>query len=96
MLFSHPGRIAGRYNRWNLTLWRSADSGATWSAVQRVEPTANATKLAQLHTAYSSLVQLQDPAATGLAYERGPMPGSHSTPSMCGEYATIRWKTYSW
>lgn len=27
-----PGRINNRWNRWNLTLWSSIDSGATWVA----------------------------------------------------------------
>jgi hypothetical protein len=119
LLLSHAGRVGGRANRWNLTVWRSADSGATWRAAWQIEP-LNATQLPLLHTAYSTLVVL--PAAAelpravaserlagapagaagarapavrvGIAYERGPMPGSHVTPSKCGEYATIRWRTF--
>ena len=90
LLFSHAGRVHDRWNRWNLTIWRSRDSGANWTAVVQVEK-VSASELEQLHTAYSSLVALAAAttaggAATGigLAYERGPMPGSHITPSKCG------------
>jgi hypothetical protein len=96
LLLSHAGRVHDVWNRWNLTVWRSRDSGATWTAVLQVEA-MNASALEQLHTAYSTLVALPSAAGTasattGLAYERGPMPGSHITPSKCGEYATIRWR----
>ena len=101
LLFSHAGRVHDRWNRWNLTIWRSRDSGANWTAVVQVEK-VSASELEQLHTAYSSLVALAAAttaggAATGigLAYERGPMPGSHITPSKCGEYATIRWRRFA-
>ena len=50
----------------------------------------NDTLMAQLHTAYSALLPLES-GGVGLAYERGPMPGTHWVPSQCGEYATIRW-----
>ena len=52
-----PGRINNRWSRWNLTLWSSADSGATWVARQQVEELPPS-ELAQLHTAYSTLVPL--------------------------------------
>ena len=101
LLFSHAGRVWNRWNRWNLTIWRSQNSGANWTAVLQVEK-MNASELEELHTAYSSLVALPArgampiaAASIGLAYERGPMPGSHITPSKCGEYATIRWKRFS-
>ena len=111
LLFAHPGRIAGKCSRWNMSVWRSGDSGASWTAIEQVER-CNATDLAHLHTAYSALLPAWPggagagaagagaaaAAATAgntpgyaLAYERGPMPGSHITPSQCGEYATIRW-----
>ena len=109
LVFSHAGRINNRYNRWNLTVWRSVDSGATWAAAIQLEK-LNATELPKLHTAYSTLLALSAApsqgsaggsgglksvdATMGIAYERGPMPGSHITPSKCGEYATIRWKTF--
>ena len=105
-----PGRINNRWSRWNLTLWSSIDSGATWVARQQVEELP-LSELGQLHTAYSTLVPLPTPTSastpddlalkhslarrTGIAYERGPFPGSHITPSKCGEYATIRWRVLS-
>jgi hypothetical protein len=108
LLFSHAGRVDNRWNRWNLTIWRSRNSGANWTSVAQVEEAMNASELMQLHTAYSTLTALPPAGGTssassssyghasgaiaGLAYERGPMPGSHITPSECGEYATIRWK----
>ena len=36
LLFAHPGRIGGEFNRWNLTVWRSRDSGASWAAADRL------------------------------------------------------------
>lgn len=90
LLFSHPGRIGiGRasINRWNLTVWYSADSGATWTAFEKVEQGLNETALRGVHTAYSSLLALNE-THVGLVYERGPM-GSRVG---AGEYATIRWK----
>jgi hypothetical protein len=109
LLFSHAGRIDNRYSRWNLTVWRSVDSGATWTAAVQIEH-LNATELPQLHTAYSTLLVLSGApnqgsaagagglnaaqAPVAIAYERGPEQGSHITPSSCGEYATIRWKTF--
>lgn len=88
LLFAHPGRIDNKWNRWNISVWRSADSGASWAAIEQVE-SFNSTELPHLHTAYSAL--LSGAPAYALAYERGPMPGSHIVPSQCGEYATIRW-----
>ena len=41
LLFSHAGRIGDRYNRWNLTIWSSSDSGATWTAVEQVRRRAH-------------------------------------------------------
>ena len=37
LFFAHPGRIDDRYNRWNMTVWRSTDSGANWTAVEQVQ-----------------------------------------------------------
>ena len=88
LLFAHPGRIDNKWNRWNISVWRSGDSGASWEAIEQVE-SFNSTELPHLHTAYSAL--LSGAPAYALAYERGPMPGSHIVPSQCGEYATIRW-----
>ena len=92
LLFAHPGRIGNKFNRWNISVWSSMDSGASWTAIEQVE-NFNATELPHLHTAYSALLAgPTDAAAYALAYERGPMPGSHIVPSQCGEYATIRWQ----
>ena len=101
LLFAHPGRIGNKFNRWNMSVWRSADSGATWTALEQVER-FNATELPHLHTAYSALLPAPPGGGTSgdggaapdyaLAYERGPMPGSQIVPSQCGEYATIRWQ----
>ena len=97
MLFSHAGRIDNRIGRWNLTVWRSDDSGASWAPIEQVEQ-LNKTLLPQLHTAYSTMVALSGAPSSGpmvpmaIAYERGPIGNSHVTPSKCGEYATIRWK----
>ena len=93
MLFSHPGRVHNKYNRWNMTVWQSSDSGETWQAIEQVERGLNDTRMSQLHTAYSALLVLGHSNKVALAYERGPMPGSHwPVPSKCGEYATIRWR----
>ena len=90
MLFSHAGRIGtGRWsiNRWNLTVWASGDSGATWTAFHKAEQGMNETVLRGVHTAYSSLLTLNQTHAA-MVYERGPM-GSRVG---AGEYATIRWQ----
>ncbi len=101
LLFAHPGRIGNKFNRWNISVWRSTDSGASWQAIEQIEH-FNATELPHLHTAYSALLSASQGSGRvhgfrsgateyALAYERGPMPGSHIVPSQCGEYATIRW-----
>ena len=87
LLFSHAGRIDGRIGRWNLTVWASTDSGATYTAVEQVEAGLNVSALKKLHTAYSALSPLNATHAA-LLYERGPMPPWHT---VWGEYATIRW-----
>ena len=93
LLFSHSNDINGTANRWNMTVWASADSGATWRAVEMVEAGLNRTALAGLHVAYSALLAPlgDDGGGVALAYERGPWPGTHGVPTKCGEYATIRW-----
>ena len=104
LLFSHPGRVHGDWGRWNMTVWHSADSGATWQAIEQVEPDKQPFPMPKLHTAYSALLPLGSPAPAtstahapvGLVYERGPMPGTHVVPSKCGEYATIRWHRVAW
>ena len=149
LLFSHPGRINNEWNRWNLSVWRSTDSGATWTAIKQAEDYHVHCRVGNscVHTAYSALLDLGgdfgrdvirdlrhdvgvassaevsrgpgpsgiegsengrseqrvDSMGTGmgmqaarskvgLAYERGPMPGTHAVPTQCGEYATIRWQ----
>ena len=81
---------SGRGGRWNLTVYGSRDSGASWAALAQVEPPSfNASELAKLHTAYSSLVQLNATHGAVL-YERGPM-GAHGG---AGEYQRIRWHAF--
>ena len=90
LLYSHPGNVSGRGGRWNLTVYGSRDSGASWAALAQVEPPSlNASELAKLHTAYSSLVQLNATHGAVL-YERGPM-GAHGG---AGEYQRIRWHAF--
>jgi hypothetical protein len=92
MLFSHPGDINGVGGRWNMTIWASRDSAATWSPVVQVEPDADIL----LHLAYSCLLQLNQTDAL-VAWERGPMRGNcKGTPTVphcfqpSGEYQTLR------
>ena len=90
LLFSHAGRVGtGRssINRWNLTVWYSVDSGASWTAYHKIEHGLNETQTRGVHTAYSSLLPLND-THVAVIYERGPM-GSRVG---AGEYATIRWQ----
>ena len=93
MLFSHAGDVDGSAGRWNMTVWTSADSGATWAAAVQVEPVLKPHNVT-LHTAYSALLQLS-PSTALIVYERGPM-GSKCTPAYphcyapAGEYQTLR------
>ena len=89
MLLSHGGRVNGVANRWNMSVWSSVDSGATWSAFEQVEK--NETAIPLLHTAYSTLVTLNATHAAVL-YERGPLPPWHT---VWGEYETIRWHVFA-
>ena len=52
-------------------------------------PSLNASDLAALHTAYSSLVQLNETHAAVL-YERGPMGARAGA----GEYQRLRWHAF--
>jgi hypothetical protein len=87
MLFSHGGNVNGTPGRWNMTVWASVDSGATWTPVVQVEPNGN-TPLHTLHTAYSALLQLT-PTTALVVWERGPMVSTlqthlrESTPFFC-------------
>ena len=68
----------------------------TWRSIEQVERGANSTFLSVVHEAYVALLasaprETAGAVAYDLAYERGPMGGSHVLPSKCGEYATIRW-----
>ena len=92
MLFSHAGNINGTGGRWNMTIWASHDSAATWSPVVQVEPDADTL----LHLAYSCLLQLSQTDAL-VVWERGPMGGNcKATPTVphcfqpSGEYQTLR------
>eukprot|EP00660_Eupelagonema_oceanica_P019579 gene19579-biopygen17669 len=89
LLFSHPGNIGGRANRWNLTVWASLDSAASWDPLMQVEPDTDIS----LHTAYSTLVAINDTTAL-VVWERGPMGRCVPTYPNCypvaGEYQTIR------
>ena len=38
LLFSHSNDINGTANRWNMTVWASWDSGATWEPALQAEP----------------------------------------------------------
>ena len=38
LLFSHSNDINGTANRWNMTVWASWDSGATWQPALQAEP----------------------------------------------------------
>ena len=90
LLYSHPGNVSDRGNRWNLTVWTSRDSGGSWAEVAQVEPPSlNASELAALHTAYSSLVQVNATHAAVL-YERGPMGARAGA----GEYQRLRWHAF--
>ena len=84
-----------------MTVWKSADSGASWAPLLQVEPDGNVT----LHTAYSALVQLGSSSSSTsssgssrralVVWERGPM-GGVCTPAypgcspVAGEYQTLR------
>lgn len=70
-----------------MTTDRASRDGATWSAFHQAEHGLNETQLRGIHTAYSSLIALNDTHAA-MVYERGPM-GSRVG---AGEYATIRWQ----
>ena len=85
LLFAHAGRVDGVYGRFNLSVWASRDSGASWHAFHMAEAGMNATQLRALHTAYSSMLPL-NATHVALVYERGPM-GSRVG---AGEYATPR------
>ena len=89
LLLSHGGRVNGVASRWNMSVWSSVDSGATWSAFEQVEK--NETAIPMLHTAYSTLVTLNATHAAVL-YERGPLPPWHT---VWGEYETIRWHVFA-
>ena len=65
----------------------SHDSGQSWFAFHKAEQGLNETQLRGVHTAYSSLLPLND-THVGMVYERGPI-GSRVG---AGEYATIRWQ----
>lgn len=126
LLLAHSGRVHDKPGRWNMTVWRSDDSGGTWPgltctshcalrtlltrwrvhmclwytgtwrSIEQVERGANSTFLSVVHEAYVALLasaprETAGTVAYDLAYERGPMGGSHVLPSKCGEYATIRW-----
>lgn len=90
LLFSHSNDINGTASRWNMTVWRSADSGASWTPIVQVEPDGNIT----LHTAYSALAELT-PSSALVLWERGPM-GGRCTPAypgcspIAGEYQSLR------
>lgn len=72
---------------WSLWHRASWDSGASWAAFHQAEHGLNETQLRGVHTAYSSLLPLNE-THVGMVYERGPM-GSRVG---AGEYATIRWQ----
>ena len=89
MLFSHAGDVNGTIGRWNMTIWSSTDSAATWYPAVQVEPDATIT----LHLAYSTMVQLS-PTEVLVVWERGPLGGDCSGYPNCfrpsGEYQTLR------
>ena len=103
MLFSHSGDINGSAGRWNMTVWASWDSAATWTPVEQVEPMGNVgnssvLKIA-LHTAYSSLVQVSATEAL-VVWERGPMasrcfPQYPNCSHLAGEYQTLRARRFA-
>eukprot|EP01047_Picozoa_sp_COSAG01_P043652 COSAG01_NODE_3892_length_5578_cov_5.863296_5_plen_164_part_00 len=92
LLFSHAGDINGTGGRFNMTIWASNDSAATWRPILQVEPDADIA----LHQAYSTMLQLS-PNEILIVWERGPMGGSckgYPDTQHCfqpaGEYQTLR------
>lgn len=67
-------RVNGVPTRGNMTVWRSVDSGATWSAIEQVEK-GNLSLLSQLHLAYSALLPAPDREEEG-AGEGGGAAGA--------------------
>ena len=45
MLLSHAGNVNGTAGRWNMTIWSSTDSAATWIPAVQVEPDADVRQL---------------------------------------------------
>ena len=91
MLLSHAGDVNGTAGRWNMTIWGSADSAATWTAAVQVEPDADIA----LHLACSSLLQ-RSPTDALIVWERGPLGGQckgYPAPRCfvpSGEHQTLR------
>jgi len=91
MLFSHGGQVNGSGGRWNMTVWSSKDSAATWETAIQCEPDASIT----LHQAYSTMLQLSETEVL-VVWERGPLgmnckgyPAPRCFPP-AGEYQTLR------
>jgi hypothetical protein len=96
MLFSHGGQVNGSGGRWNMTVWASRDSAATWEAAVQCEPDATTA----LHQAYSDMLQLSETEVL-VVWERGPLGGNckgYPAPHCfqpAGEYQTLRGRIVS-
>eukprot|EP01052_Picozoa_sp_SAG31_P011498 SAG31_NODE_652_length_13181_cov_14.268155_7_plen_478_part_00 len=94
MLLSHAGDVNGTAGRWNMTIWSSNDSAATWTPAVQVEPDPDIA----LHQAYSTMLQLS-PTEVLIVWERGPIGGHCAGYPHCfppaGEYQTLRARVVS-